>query len=251
MISNKIELTKPYALSRVRFLRQFYSFAKERYEENSAFDLSDYETILGLKGAKQFKPAMFQAIINRQENNIAIDEGRRADPQVIVPPIAVDENLPEEVPIRQEIPVRGDIERWKLQTKLFKDFKMAKSELKEMMKNLLPTEIFQALERKGGDEGWGWANVNPDIIFDYILGHEFAHLTEGEIDEAYENIRRPWKRNITLKENIESMVEANNILGASFPSLKLSDGDLFRSAMKIAKSPNYRLVPTVNKFMDS
>ena len=61
-------------------MRQFYSFAKERYIENSVYDLSDYETILGLKGAKQFKPAMFQAIINRQENNLAIDEGRRANP---------------------------------------------------------------------------------------------------------------------------------------------------------------------------
>ena len=249
MIPNKIELTKPYALSRVRFLRQFYSFAKERYIENSAYDLSEYETILGLNGAKQFKPAMFQAIINRQENNLAIEEGLRAVPQIIVPPIAVDENLPVEAPIRQEIPARGDIERWKLQTKLFKDFKMAKSELKEMIKNLLPTEVFQALERKGGNEGW--ANVNPEMIFDYILSHEFAHLTEGEIDAAYENIRRPWKRNLTLKENIDSMVEANNILGASFPTLKLTDGDLFRSAMKIAKSPSYRLIPTVNKFMDS
>ena len=47
------------------------------------------------------------------------------------------------------------------------------------------------------------------------------------------------------------MVEANNILGASFPGLKLTDNDLFRSAMKIAKSPSYRLIPTVNKFMDS
>ena len=54
--------------------------------------ISDYETIIGLRAAKQFKPAMFQAIINRQENNMTIDEGRRADPQVIVPLIAVDEN---------------------------------------------------------------------------------------------------------------------------------------------------------------
>ena len=249
MIPNNNELTKPYALSRVRFMRQIYSFAKERYIENSAYDLSDFETILGLKGAKQFKPAMFQAITNRQENNMAIDEGLRANPQIIVPPIAVDENLPVAAPIQQEIPARGDLERWKLQTKLFKDFKIAKSELKDMMKNLLPPEILKTLERQGGQEGW--ENVNPDMIFDYILGNKFAHLTEGEIDEAYENIRRPWKRNLTLKENIERMVEANNILGASFPSLKLSDQELYRSAIKIAKSPNYRLIPTVNKFMDS
>ena len=214
MISNNdIVLTKPYALSRVKFLRQFFSFAKDRYIENSVYNLSDYETILGLKAAKQFKPAMFQAIINRQENKMAIDEGHRADPQVIVPPIAVDENLPVETPIQQNIPVRGDIERWKLQTKLFKDFKMAKSELKDKMKGLLPPAIFKTLELKGGLEGW--TNVNPEIVFEYILGNDFAHLTEGEVDEAYENIRRPWKRDLTLKENLENMLEANNILGDS------------------------------------
>ena len=84
---------------------------------------------------------MFQAIIDGQENNLAIDEGRRANLQVIVPPIAVDENLPVAAPIQQEIPARGDLERWKLQTKLFKDFKIAKSELKDKMKGLLPTDI--------------------------------------------------------------------------------------------------------------
>ena len=129
MIQNKIELTKPYALSRVRFLRQFYSFAKERYIENSPYDLSNYSTILGLRGARQFRPEMFQAMINLQENNLAIDEGIRADPQVIVPPIPINENLPVDVPTIQEIPIRGDIERWKLNTKLFRDFKLAKSEL--------------------------------------------------------------------------------------------------------------------------
>ena len=53
--TNDILLTKPYALSRVNFLRQFYSLAKERLIKNSPYNLSDdYETILGfLKASKQ------------------------------------------------------------------------------------------------------------------------------------------------------------------------------------------------------
>ena len=84
---NDITLVKPYALNRVRFMRQFYNFAKDRSIKNSPNDLSDFKSILGLLGSKQFKPNMFRAILNLQENNMAIDNGLRADPREIIAPI--------------------------------------------------------------------------------------------------------------------------------------------------------------------
>ena len=101
---NDITLVKPYALNRVRFMRQFYNFAKDRSIKNSPHDLSDFKSILGSMGSKQFKPNMFRAILNLQENNMAIDAGIRADPQVIIAPIPVDENLPVDIPVKTQIP---------------------------------------------------------------------------------------------------------------------------------------------------
>ena len=55
---NEKTLTKPYCLTRIDFLQQFYTFAKERAIKRSTKNLSDFENILGLKATKIFKPAM-------------------------------------------------------------------------------------------------------------------------------------------------------------------------------------------------
>jgi hypothetical protein len=112
---------------------------------------------------------------------------------------------------------------------------------------LLPPKIFTSLVAKGGIEGW--SNVTPEDVFDYILGNDFSRLTEGEVEAAQAKISRPWDRKLTLLENLEAMEEANKALGDSFPQLQLNDQELFQVAFKIAKSPNYRLAVTVDKFM--
>ena len=101
MIANEKSLIKPYCLNRIDFLQQFYTFAKERAIKRSTKNLSDFENILGLKASKIFKPAMYQAIRNRDANNEAILAGLEAVPPVIVANIAPDPNLPAELPPQQ------------------------------------------------------------------------------------------------------------------------------------------------------
>ena len=69
--------------------------------------------------AKQFKPPIFKAIINRLEYNITIDAGRRENPQVFIDPIPIDINFPVEVPVQTPIPItNAALERWKLTNKI-------------------------------------------------------------------------------------------------------------------------------------
>ena len=68
---NDKTLTKPYCLTRIFFLQQFYTFAKERKIKRSTKNLSDFENILGLKGAKIFKIEMHNAMQAQKENNAA------------------------------------------------------------------------------------------------------------------------------------------------------------------------------------
>jgi hypothetical protein len=100
---------------------------------------------------------------------------------------------------------------------------------------------------KAGIEGW--SNVEPADVFDYILSDEFSDLSDANLDVIIKRINQPWNKNITLKSNLESMVKENDNLKAAFPHLALTDQDLFRSAFKISKSDNYRLLPIVNNFM--
>ena len=65
----------PYALNRVIFLRQFYNIAKDRRIENSINDLSEFQTILGPRTIKIFKPTMYQALVDLADNNMAISAG--------------------------------------------------------------------------------------------------------------------------------------------------------------------------------
>ena len=114
------------------------------------------------------------------------------------------------------------------------------------MKSLLPSEIFNSLVTKAK----GWANVNPANVFEYILSDEFGDLSENEFHIVLDKINRLWDKSNTLRANLEAMVKENDALGDSFPHLKLSDQDLFRSAFSIAKRNTYRLLPIVNNFMN-
>ena len=247
MIQNSILLEKPYALNRMAFLRQFYNIASERAIKNSVHTLAKFQTILGIKAAKYFEPEMFTALCNLRDNETAIQEGLIQNPPLIVNPIPIDINLPKNVPTTTDIPAGAALERWKLTNALYVDFILARSELKEKMRTLIPIEIFDSLEVIGGPRGW--ANISPEDVFNYILGDTFAKLNDKELEEAEEKISKPWDKKLPLKANLEAMSKANNDLGASFPELKFSENKMFRIAHKIATNKNYRLVPTVNKFM--
>ena len=247
MIQNSILLEKPYALNRVAFLRQFYNIASERAIKNSIHTLAKFQTILGTRAAKYFEPDMFTALNDLRDNQIAIQAGLTQIPPVIVNPIPIDINLPKNVPTTTDIPGGAALERWKLTNALYVDFILARAELKEQMRTLLPIEIFNSLEIIGGPRKW--ANINPEDVFNYVLGENFAKLNDKELEEAEEKISKPWDKKLPLQANLEAMIKANNDLGDSFPELKYSENKMFRIAYKIATSKNYRLVPTVNKFM--
>ena len=69
------------------------------------------------------------------------------------------------------------------------DFHSAKSDL---MKVLLPPEIFDSL--KINAEIQGWANVNPADVLDYILSDEFADLSENDLSTFLKKINQPWDK---------------------------------------------------------
>ncbi len=63
MISiNTKSLQKPYGLYRTQFLTQVFSIAFERKIINTTKNLTDYETILGPRSIKIFKPEMWEAL---------------------------------------------------------------------------------------------------------------------------------------------------------------------------------------------
>jgi hypothetical protein len=119
--------------------------------------------------------------------------------------------------------------------------------LKDKMKALLPGDIFDSLVLKAGIEGW--SNVMPADVFDYILDDEFSDLSNENLKSIIKKINKPWNKSIPLKSNMEAMLKENNALKEAFPHLALTDQDLFRCAVEIAKSDNYRLLPIVNNFM--
>jgi hypothetical protein len=247
--TNDKTLTKPYCLTRIEFLQQFYTFAKERKIKRSTKNLSDFANILGLSATKVFKIEMYNAMQALQDNNRAIAIGLEQVPPIVIANIPVNANLPVALPVQQaDIPRNAvDIKRWEILDEMLTDFDSAKMILKEKMKALLPEDIFESLKLKAGIEGW--SNVEPADVFDYILSDEFSDLSDANLDVIIKKINQPWNKNITLKSNLESMVKENDNLKAAFPHLALTDQDLFRSAFKISKSDNYRLLPIVNNFM--
>ena len=248
MTSNDKFLTKPYCLSRVEFLRQFYSYAKDRKIKGTGKNLSDFTTILGNLGTKIFKPEVYVIMQLQEQNDLAIAAGLAANPVIIVPPIQRNENLPTDVPEIGDLPNTAvAIERWKIQEKISEDFDTAKSQLKSKMQAMLPPEVFKSLERSKGVEGW--AIVEPSDVFEYILSEEMGNITAAELQSVQNEIKIPWDKRKALRTNLEEMAEKNNLIGETFPHMKLNDQLMFQIAFHIAENPIYDLKDTINDFM--
>jgi hypothetical protein len=246
--TNTKKLEKPYSLNRVEFLKQLFAIAEEREIEWDGNKLSDFKTILGSKAAKTFKPAMWTAMEAQRMNQEAIALGLLQNPPKVVDQIAHAEALPLEPPQKTQMPIAApQFARWKITQQIFKDFSKAKMELKEKMKELIPSEIFDSLVIKGGDRGW--AGIDPADVFETILGPEYGKLTKAELKNAREKVTRLWNKEITLKANLEAMVKANKSIGASFPHLLLNDQEMFRHAFDIGTNPEFGLTDTINDFM--
>jgi len=247
--TNEKTLQQPYCINRIDFLQQFYTVAKERKIKRSTKNLSDFAGIIGTKAAKIFKLDMYYAIQDLKANTEAINAGLEQIPPIIIANIPTNPNLPVELPDQQQdIPNNAvAIKRWEIIDEMRSDFDSAKTMLKDKMKALLPNDIFESIVLKAGIEGW--SNVMPADVFDYILNDEFSDLSNENLDAILKKINKPWIKSIPLKANMEAMIKENNALKAAFPHLALTDQDLFRSAVSIAKSDNYRLLPIVNNFM--
>ena len=247
--TNEKTLQQPYCINRIDFLQQFYTLAKERKIKRSTNNLSDFAGIIGIKAAKIFKLDMYNAIQDLKANTLAINAGLEQIPPIIIANIPTNPNLPVELPDQQQdIPNNAvAIKRWEIIDEMRSDFDNAKMVLKDKMKALLPNDIFESLVLKAGIEGW--SNVKPADVFNYVLDDEFSDLSDENLKAIINKINRPWIKSITLRANMEAMIKENNSLKAAFPHLSLTDQDLFRSAVEIAKSDNYRLLPIVNNFM--
>ena len=177
MISNEKTLQKPYCLTRIDFLQQFYTIAKERKIKRSTKNLSDFAGIISTKAAKIFKLDMYNAIQDLEANTQAINAGLEQIPPIIIANIPTNPNLPVELPDQQQdIPNNAvAIKRWEIIDEMRSDFDNAKMMLKDKMKALLPGDIFDSLVLKAGIEGW--SNVMPADVFDYILHDEFSDLS--------------------------------------------------------------------------
>ena len=192
MISTNVTtLEKPYCLTRIKFLQQFYTLAKERKIKRSTKNLSDFENILGVKAAKIFKIEMHNAIQELEANTQAINAGLEQVPPVIIANIPINPYLPVVLPEQpQDIPNNAvAIKRWEIIDELLNDFDNARTMLKDKMKELLPGDIFDSLILKAGIEGW--SNVSPADVFNYILDDEFSDLSEDNLNGVLDKIKKP------------------------------------------------------------
>ena len=248
-INNK-NLQKPYGLYRTQFLTQLFTIAFERKIINSAHNLSDYESILGPKAIKIFKPAMWEALEALRRNQEAIAIGLAENPPVIVAPIIVNENLPIALPTHIDLQLNAtanQIAVWKIKADITNDFLKAKSEFKDKIKTLIPEEIFKTLVLQGGTRGW--AIIEPADVFELILSIEYSYVSAETIKKSVEQISILWNKELPLKTNIENMKEMNLIVGTAFPHLLKTDQEMFRIAHDIAILPQYDLATTVDDFM--
>ena len=114
---NDKTLKKPYGLYRTQFLTQLFAEAFERKIINSSNNLSDFETILGPKAIKIFKPEMWEALEELRLNREAIATGLLGVPPIIVEPIAANINLPIAIPIHTDLQLNAtanQIAIWKI-----------------------------------------------------------------------------------------------------------------------------------------
>jgi hypothetical protein len=131
--------------------------------------------------------------------------------------------------------------------KIGEDFDTAKTQLKSKMQSMLPQKIFKSPERSKGVEGW--AEVNPADVIEYILSDEMGNISSSELQEAKDAIKNPWDKRKALRTNLEEMVDKNNLIGETFPHMKLNDQLMFQIAFRIAENPIYDLKDTINDFI--
>ena len=247
---NDKSLQKPYGLYRTQFLGQLFTEAFERKIINSANNLSDFESILGPKAIKIFKPNTWEALEAHRINREAIANGLLEIPPVIVAPIAANINLPIAIPTHTDLQLNAtsnQIAIWKIKAEITNDVVKAKTDFKEKIKSMIPEEIYNTLVLQSGSRGW--AVVEPCDVFDLILGEEYSKVPAPVLKEVVERISKLWDKDKPLKSNLENMTELNTIIGASFPLLVKSDQELFRIAHDIAILPEYDLATTVDDFM--
>jgi len=246
---NTKPLEMPYGLYRVEYLRQYVSDAEQRFIQWTGNPYSKFNGIFGQKGMEIFQPECFAALEALRINLDAIAAGLLMNPPVIVPPIPIDPNLPIDPPVHEPMPNNVNaLARWKYTSQTATDFTLATRELKDSIKLNLPPEIYDSLVIQGG--ATGWAAITPGDIFDLILSDEYGEVTPTELKAAQAKISVMWKKDISLRANLENMKEANNTIAATFPHLRLSEQDMFRIAYDIGISTNFRLISTINKFMD-
>jgi len=247
---NSKTLKKPYGLYRTQFLTQLFAEAFERKITNSSTNLSDYETILGPKAIKIFKPEMWQALEELRLNREAIALGLLEAPPVIVAPIPANVNLPIAIPLHTDLQANAttnQIAIWKIKAEITNDVVLAKAEFKDKIKSMIPEDVYNTLVIQGGTRGW--AVIEPSDAFDLILGEEFSKVSAEILKKAVENISIAWNKDLPLRTNLENMAELNTIIGAAFLHLMKSDQEMFRIAHDIAILPDYDLATTVDDFM--
>lgn len=251
MISkNKKTLKKPYGLYRNQFLTQLFSEAFERKIINSGENLTNYETILGQKSIKLFKPETWTAMEDLRINKESIAAGLQEIPPSIVAPIEANENLPLALPTHTQLQpnaTANQIAVWKINADITNDFVKAKADFKDSLMNSIPSDIFNTLELRGGTRGW--AVIEPADVFELILSDVHASVPADTLKKAIESISKLWPRDVSLRTNIETMQEMNLIISASFPHLAKSDQEMFRITHDIAILPQYDLATTVDDFM--
>jgi hypothetical protein len=127
---NSKTLKKPYGLYRTQFLTQLFAEAFERKIINSSNNLSDFETILGPKAIKIFKPDTWVAMEAHRINREAIANGLLEIPPVIVAPIAANVNLPIALPNHTDLQMNAttnQIAIWKIKADITNDVLKAKA----------------------------------------------------------------------------------------------------------------------------
>ena len=246
---NTKPLELPYGLYRVGYLRQFVADAEQRMIQWTGKPYSKFNGVFGQRGLEIFQPECFAAVEALRLNLDAIAAGLIMNPPVIVPPIPINPNLPLAPPEHEPMPINANaLARWKYTSQTATDFTLATRELKDSIKLNLPSEIYDTLVIQGG--ATGWAAITPGDIFDLILSDEYGEVTPSELKTAQAKISVMWRKDISLKANLENMIESNKTIGATFPHLRLSEQDMFRAAYDIGISSNFRLITTINQFMN-
>jgi hypothetical protein len=226
---NDKSLKKPYGLYRTQFLTQLFAEAFERKIINSPNNLSDFETILGPKAIRIFKPDTWEALEAQRINREAIANGLLEILPVIVASIAANINLPIALPSHTDLQINAttnQIAIWKIKADITNDVMIAKAEFKDKIKSMIPEEVYNTLVIQGGTGGW--AAIEPSNAFELILGEEYSKVPAPILKESVEGISKLWNKDMPLKLNLENMTELNTIIGAAFPHLVKSDQEMFR-----------------------